>query len=84
MNTLAVAGIAIPGKGRREKKATKAKGKLAPIKRAAREYKKAYMNIYGCNPVMTYDGQWIRIRGLEYGVSLQRLKHMTAQLNHRR
>lgn len=84
MTTGTVAGIAIPGKSRREKKAVKAKGKLAPIKKAAREYKKAYMKVYGCNPVLTYDGHWIRIRGVEYGVSLQRLKQMTAQLNHRR
>lgn len=84
MSTGAIAGIAIPAKSRQAKRAGKSKGKLAPIKKAAREYKQAYLKLYGVNPALTYDGHWIRIRGVSEGVSLQRLKQMTAQLKHRR
>lgn len=61
------------------------KPKATPrLKKVAQDYKEAYKEIFKVTPVLTYDGTWIRIQGQEGGVSIKRLKELTAQLRNRK
>lgn len=68
---------ALPGKFASDKA-------LPAIRRAARQYKAAYKDLYGFHPILTYDGRWIRIAGTPHGISLTRLKELTQQLINRK
>lgn len=52
------------------------------LRKAAQEYKREYFNAYGRRPVITYDGEWVRIDG-GAGIKLRRLKELTTQLKRR-
>lgn len=54
------------------------------LKKAAREYKQAYREVYTINPKLTYDGKWVRLQGVAEGVSTKRLRELTAQLKNRK
>lgn len=76
MNTIAN----IPAPKRRKIRTNKAP---AVVKKAAAEYKEAYKDVYHMEPRLTWDGKWIRIKGVSHGVSAKRLKEMTTLLRNR-
>lgn len=57
----------------------------AAVRLAAADYKAAYKSLYGVEPTMRYDreGKWIRVQGQATGVTVRRLREMTAQLKYR-
>ena len=54
------------------------------IKGAVERYTAAYKGVYGIPPEIHYRGGFLRIRGLDYGVTVKRLKEMTQQLTYRK
>lgn len=67
-----------------ERKPRKKKSRVTPaLREAAKQYKHAYIAVYGLRPTLTFDGTWIRLQGMAQGVSLKRLKEMTTQLRNR-
>lgn len=82
----AAGGIPMPARVVNIKPPKKRKEKpkaAANIIKAAREYKEAYKAVYHCDIRLTLQGKWIRIHGQDTGVSLKRLKELTAQLRNR-
>lgn len=58
----------------------------AAVRAAAQEYKAAYKSLFGVEPALKWEqaGQWVRIKGQAQGVSVRRLKELTAQLKARK
>lgn len=81
-----IENIPLPGaiKVERVKLPQKKKTKVTPsLKKAAKEYKQAYVKVYGLTPRLTFDGTWIRLPGNKEGVSIKRLRELTTQLLNR-
>lgn len=55
----------------------------ASLKGCVRAFCEAYKLVHGITPSVTYSGGYIRVKGLDYGVTRIRLKEMTNQLKWR-
>lgn len=81
-----IESVPMPGRPAKPKKQKKVGAVKVTdrIKKAAKEYKEAYRDLYGLNPRLTFDGKWIRLAGEPQGMSLERLKERTKQLRNRK
>lgn len=82
--SLQIENIPLPRAERAPPKLRKKTVKVTPsLKKAAKEYKQAYVKVYGLSPRLTFDGKWIRLPGNKEGVSIKRLRELTTQLLNR-